>query len=176
MLFAKPHFSLQLCKDVKINVYIYSDMEKEHILHINPFCSIHKALLLQKMHACGWKSCGWDTQGLILPGLGSHTILLTAPKNPGRFGSDAGCSMRGGSLWPHSPTHKGLLLQNNRWLPSPAGRAWRRWGIYSILSLFLVSEMGLRMGAGCAGSSNTHTDWQQDFLPRHSLWPAVGLQ
>lgn len=92
---------------------------------------------------------GEITQWLLLYGLGSHTVLLTAPRlrKPGRFGSIGGFGWEEALSGPTAPPSRDrdarvcfLLLPNHRWLSSPAGRAWRRWGICSILDLFPVCD------------------------------------
>lgn len=78
-----------LCSPVRIWKYmfmfIYFDTEKEHILHINPFCSILKGSLMQKIHGHGSKSCGWDYPSInplecIWFGELHHTQVLKPPR------------------------------------------------------------------------------------------------
>lgn len=91
------------------NIYVYSDMEKEYILHINPFCTILKGLLIQKIHVCGWKSCGWDYSRTnpVWFGEPHHSPDSSQTKSPARLGSTGGFLVTGGSLWAHSLTRGG---------------------------------------------------------------------
>lgn len=168
---------------MKINVYVYSDIEKEHILHIHPFSSILKGLLIQKIRACGGKSCGWDYSRInpLWFGVSHHTPGSSQTKNPNIWEW----------FWLFHERRLALTSQSHpprQWcsgvfcsfrttggcLPPQAGRGGGE--ELTQYSIFFQCLMGVRMGANCDGSSNTHTDWQRVFLPRHSPWPAVSLE
>lgn len=117
---------------------------------------------------------GEITQWLMLYGLGSHTVLLTAPRLRSR--ADLGAVVVFGerrlSLAPQPhPAGTGMLgcvfcsFPTTGGCPPPqAGRGGgEEFAQYSIYPQCL---MGVRVGANCAGSSDAHTDWWRVFLPR----------
>lgn len=127
---------------------------------------------------------GGITQGLILYGLGSHTMLLPAPRQrtPGDFvvfwweearscltappsrGGDARAFSAPAETWGFSFS---ASAPTGGCLPPQAGHGGGE--EFTQYRIYFQCLMGLRMGANCAGSSNTHTHHQRVFQPGHSL-------